>query len=68
MTEGELGTNELVCPRHKVSLLLDGESVETELSGKVGVGVDVTESLKSMVKLSFITDEDDNGYGTKVEH
>ena len=44
----------------------DGEAVETELSGKVGVGVDVTESINVYGEVSFITDEDDNGYGTKI--
>ena len=44
----------------------DGESTETELSGKAGVAVGVTESVEIYGEISFITDEDDNGYGTKV--
>ena len=44
----------------------DGEATETELSGKAGIGVDVTESINVYGEVSFITDEDDNGYGTKV--
>lgn len=44
----------------------DGEDVETELSGKAGIGVDVTERVNVYGEISFITDEDDNGYGTKL--
>ena len=44
----------------------DGESTETELSGKAGVAVGVTESVEIYGEISFITDEADNGYGTKV--
>lgn len=44
----------------------DGESVETELSGKAGLGVEVSENIEVYGEISFITDEDDNGYGTKV--
>tara|TARA_B100001559_G_scaffold24368_1_gene19515 strand:+ start:591 stop:953 length:363 start_codon:yes stop_codon:yes gene_type:complete len=44
----------------------DGEDLETEISGKVGVGVDVTDNVNVYGEVGFITDEDDNGYGTKV--
>ncbi len=44
----------------------DGENTETELSGKTGLGVDVTDNINVYGEVSFITDEDDNGYGTKV--
>ena len=44
----------------------DGEDLETEISGKVGLGVDVTENINVYGEVGFITDEDDNGYGTKV--
>ena len=44
----------------------DGQDLETELSGKAGVGVDVTENVNVYGEISFITGEDDNGYGTKV--
>lgn len=44
----------------------DGEDLNTELSGKAGVSVGVTESVEIYGEISFITDEDDNGYGTKV--
>jgi microcystin degradation protein MlrC len=45
---------------------VDGEESETELSGKAGVGVDLTENINVYGEISFVTDEDDNGYGTKV--
>ncbi len=47
---------------------IDGEDRTTELSGKVGVGVDVTESVNVYGELAFITldGSDDIGYGTKV--
>jgi len=45
---------------------VDGEENETELSGKAGVGVDLTENINVYGEISFVTDEDDNGYGTKV--
>ena len=45
---------------------VDGEDLETEFSGKAGVGVDLTESINLYGEVSFITAEDDNGYGTKL--
>ena len=44
----------------------DGEDLNTELSGKAGVGVDVTDNVNIYGEISFITDDNDNGYGTKV--
>ena len=47
---------------------VDGEDSTTELSGKAGVGVDVTESLNLYGELAFITidGQDENGYGAKL--
>ena len=45
---------------------VDGEDLETEFSGKAGIGVDVTESVNVYGEVSFITAEGDNGYGTKL--
>ena len=36
---------------------VDGEEAATEISGKAGVGVDVTESLTSMVKFLLTEDQ-----------
>ena len=45
---------------------IDGAEVETELSGKAGVGIDVSEKLNAYGELSFVTGDDANGYATKV--
>jgi hypothetical protein len=46
----------------------DGGSTTTELSGKAGLGVDVTEALNVYGEVSFITVDgsEDSSYGTKV--
>ena len=44
----------------------DGGEAEVELSGKVNGSVDLTENLSAYGELSFITGNDDNGYGTKI--
>jgi len=47
---------------------VDGEDSTTELSGKAGIGFNVTESLNLYGEVSFITvdGDDDNNYGTKL--
>jgi len=45
---------------------VDGEDVETEFSGKVGAAVALTEQLDLYGEFSFLTGDDDTGYGTKV--
>ena len=46
---------------------VDGVDTETEFSGKVGVGVDVSENVNIYGEIAFLTDGDeDNNYGTKV--
>ena len=44
----------------------DGGEAEVELSGKVNGSVPLTENLSAYGELSFITGDDDNGYGTKI--
>ena len=46
----------------------DGGDSSTELSGKAGIGVDVTDKVNVYGEVSFITIDgsDDNGYGTKI--
>ena len=44
----------------------DGEETETEFSGKTGASVALSESLSAYGEISFITGDDDNGYGTKL--
>ena len=48
---------------------VDGEDMETELSGKAGVGVDLAEGLNLYGEVSFLTDGDDSddvNYGAKL--
>lgn len=46
---------------------VDGIDTETEFSGKVGVGVDVSDNVNIYGEVAFLTDGDeDNNYGTKV--
>ena len=47
---------------------VDGEDRTTELSGKAGIGADVTDNINVYGEVSFITVDgsDDNGYGTKI--
>jgi len=44
----------------------DGGDSTVELSGKAGGGVPLTENLSAYGEVSFITGDDNNGYGTKV--
>ena len=44
----------------------NGGEAEVELSGKVNGSVPLTENLSAYGELSFITGNDDNGYGTKI--
>tara|TARA_R100000406_G_scaffold91352_1_gene79120 strand:- start:5271 stop:5633 length:363 start_codon:yes stop_codon:yes gene_type:complete len=43
----------------------DGEATETELSGKVGATVALADNVDFYGEISFVTSDDDNGYGTK---
>ena len=47
---------------------VDGADTTTELSGKAGIGVNVTDSLNVYGEVAFSTVDgsDDNNYGTKV--
>lgn len=46
---------------------VDGVDTETEFSGKIGVGVDVSDNVNIYGEVAFLTDGDeDNNYGTKV--
>ena len=44
----------------------DGQPTETELSGEIGLDIDVTDNIEIYTEVSFITDQDDFDYGTKV--
>lgn len=45
---------------------VDGGDTTVELSGKAGGSYAVTDALSVYGEVSFITGDDDNGYGTKV--
>ena len=49
---------------------VDGEENETEISGKAGLGIDITESTNVYGEISFLTEEqsfgDDLGLGVKA--
>jgi len=47
-------------------VLNDGADGEVELSGKVGGSVPLSENLGIYGELSFITGDENNGYGTKA--
>ena len=65
--EGELGSDAgWYAQAGPAFVVTDGEDSETELSGKAGIGVDITESLNLYGEVSFITGDDDTGYGTKL--
>ena len=44
----------------------DAGDSTVELSGKAGGGVPLTENLSAYGEVSFITGDDNNGYGTKL--
>ena len=65
--EGDLGESAGYYVQAGPALVnVDGEELNTELSGKAGVSVAVTERVDVYGEISFITDEADNGYGTKI--
>ena len=65
--EGPLGDNAGYYVQAGPALVsVDGEDTNTELSGKAGIGVDVSENVNVYGEISFLTADDDNNYGTKV--
>lgn len=64
--EGDLGEDASYYAQIGPSFVtLDGEGTDTELGGKVGAGVDLTENINAYGEISFITG-DENAYSTKV--
>ena len=65
--EGEAGAASYYVQAGPAIVAVDGEDTETEFSGKVGVGVDVSDNVNIYGEVAFLTDGDeDNNYGTKV--
>ena len=66
--EGEIGAASYYVQAGPAIVAADGADTETEFSGKVGVGVPVSEDIGVYGELSFLTaeDEDDFGVGGKL--
>ena len=66
--EGEIGAASYYVQAGPAIVAADGADTETEFSGKVGVGVPVSEAIGVYGELSFLTaeDEDDFGVGGKL--
>ena len=66
--EGDLGESAGYYIQAGPALIaIEGEDgTETELSGKAGIGIDLSESLNAYGEVSFLTGDDDNAYATKV--
>ena len=61
--EGEIGAASYYVQAGPAIVANDGEDTETEFSGKVGVGVPVSEAVGVYGELSFLTAEDDDDFG-----
>jgi len=44
----------------------DGDDTEAEFSGKAGAAIALSDALSAYGEVSFITGDDDTGYGTKI--
>ena len=64
--EGALGAGSYYVQGGPAIVAVDGVDTETEFSGKAGIGVPVTDAVGVYGEVSFITGEDDNGYGGKL--
>jgi hypothetical protein len=66
--EGETGAASYYIQAGPAIVAVDGEETDTQFSGKVGVGVPVSDSLGVYGEMSFLTaeDEDDFGLGGKL--
>ena len=66
--EGDLGAGSYYVQAGPAIVAVDGEDTETRFSGKVGVGVPVSDALGVYGEVSFLTadDADDLGVGGKL--
>ena len=66
--EGEAGAASYYVQAGPAIVAVDGEETDTQFSGKVGVGVPVSDALGLYGEMSFLTaeDEDDFGLGGKL--
>ena len=61
--EGEVGAASYYVQAGPAIVAVDGEDTETEFSGKVGLGVPVSDALSAYGEVSFLTAEDDDDFG-----
>ena len=66
--EGEVGAASYYVQAGPAIVAVDGEETDTQFSGKVGLGVPVSDALSAYGEVSFLTaeDEDDFGVGGKL--
>jgi hypothetical protein len=66
--EGEIGAASYYVQAGPAIVAVDGEETDTQFSGKVGLGVPVSDALSAYGEVSFLTaeDEDDFGLGGKL--
>ena len=61
--EGEIGAASYYVQAGPAIVAVDGEDTETEFSGKVGLGVPVSDALSAYGEVSFLTADDDDDFG-----
>ena len=66
--EGEVGAASYYVQAGPAIVAEDGEETDTQFSGKVGLGIPVSDALSAYGEVSFLTaeDEDDFGVGGKL--
>ena len=61
--EGEAGAASYYIQAGPAIVAVDGEETDTQFSGKVGVGVPVSDALGVYGEMSFLTAEDEDEFG-----
>ena len=61
--EGEAGVASYYIQAGPAIVAVDGEETDTQFSGKVGLGVPVSDSIGVYGELSFLTADDDDDFG-----
>ena len=64
--EGALGAGSYYVQAGPAVVAADGIEAETEFSGKAGLGIPVTDAIGVYGEVSFLTGDDDTGYGGKL--
>ena len=61
--EGEIGAASYYVQAGPAIVAEDGEETDTQFSGKVGLGIPVSDALSAYGEVSFLTTEDDDDFG-----